>query len=153
MENIGLLIVLLAVLSIIPAMIAAVVLWLRNEAIKGDVTICNLRTENSSRDVNHLIGEYQSLMQKISDAELKTHEVNLKLVALEESFQNLNNKWVSRERADRLAQKREEKQAKEEEMVETEEIPGTEQIGLFDQLQPADEVQEVPRRRKFGVMP
>lgn len=144
-----LLIVLLAVLSIIPALIVAVILWLRNEAIRGDVLTCTLRTETSSREVNHLLSEYQSLKMAIQDAEISSHSVKQKMISIEESFVNLNNKWVSRERAEKATIKREEKDKARE--IEVDEIPGTEQQSLFAFPQPAD-VQTSPavRRRKFG---
>lgn len=144
-----LLIVLLAVLSIIPALIVAVILWLRNEAIRGDILTCTLRTETSSREVNHLLSEYQSLKMAIQDAEISSHSVKQKMVSIEESFVNLNNKWVSRERAEKATMKREEKEKARE--IEVDEIPGTEQQGMFTFPQPAD-VQASPavRRRKFG---
>jgi len=152
MENLTLLIVLLAILSIIPALITAVVLWLKNEAVRGDVLSANMRSETSARDCNHLINQYQALQLKITDAENLAYSVQQKLNALEESFVNLNNKWVSRERAEKIAARREEKAEKKEEPVDDYEIPGTEQLNLFPP--PSMDKPEIPvRRRRFGEMP
>jgi hypothetical protein len=145
------LLILFAVLSIIPALVAAVICLLKIESIKGDVLRMSMVTTKIAEDMKMVLSEYGSLTKKISDAEVNNHQTASKFINLEESFQALTNKWNSRERAERTAEKRKEKEEADVDAV-CEEIPGTEQLSLpIDFSKPKDK--PVPRKRKFGEVP
>jgi hypothetical protein len=145
------LLILFAVLSIIPALVAAVICLLKIEAIKGDVLRMSMVTTKIAEDMKMVLSEYSSLTKKISDAEVNNHQTASKFINIEESFQALANKWNSRERAERTAERRKEKEELQTEAV-YEEIPGTEQMVLPNIL-PLPTEKSVPRKRKFGEVP
>jgi uncharacterized protein YoxC len=117
-------IVFVVILSIIPALVVAVVLYLRQETVQGDVERMKIKVDTMYRDTNNLLSEYQSLTNKIIENQSETHGLKLRIENVDESFTSLSNKWSSRERTER-------KERKQEKIdVEETEIPGTEQQAL-----------------------
>lgn len=141
--------------SILPALIVGVVLFLRLEAIRGDANTAEHRIALQTKDYQAIINQHQALLEKIAAVEVNSHAVIQRATNLEESFVNLTNKWNSRERAERQAEKRRRKEEEEEVVTQPEGmplIPGTEQQTL-PFMPPV--AQSIPNgsKRRFGQMP
>lgn len=141
--------------SVLPALIVGVVLFLRLEAIRGDANTAEHRIALQTKDYQAIINQHQSLLDKIAVVEVNSHAVLQRATNLEESFVNLSNKWNSRERAEKQAEKRRRKEDEGEVAIQPEVvplIPGTEQQTL-PFLPPV--AQSVPQgnKRRFGQMP
>jgi hypothetical protein len=152
------LIVLLAVSSMIPALTVAVILFLRQEALRGDINEVRHQSTLVNADVKNVLSLIGDLSTHSSDIDLKMatlsgelHAIPLKMANIEESFVALSNKWNSRERFERA----EEKRRRREEEDKGESIPGTEQQMLPFPLppQPPAPAQHQKPERKFGSLP
>lgn len=141
--------------GLIPALVASVVLFLRIESVKGDSVRSINRVDLMQGKFDDIIRDHGTVTSAVTVVESKIQGVDLKIINIEESFTNLTNKWNSRERAERSAAKRKEKEdANILPLAEYEPvIPGTEQMDI--PFPPPDAVQQInqPKRRKFGEMP
>lgn len=140
--------VLFSLVAIIPALIVAVVFLVRFEALRGDTTTHRV-------EVDAAIKSLHTSEERINEAIERSLTALQLSRSLEESFTRLNNKWVSRERAEKAAETKARKQREAEEEDE-EYIPGTEQMTIpfpVEQLPPEGGVTRVPRKRKFGQIP
>lgn len=144
---------LFGLLSIIPALIVLVVCFLRIEAIKGDVAEACHKVTLITKDHDHILSEYASLNTKIIDAATESHATTTRMISLEETIVALGNKWNSRERAEKTAERRKEKELMlQNQQEEVPEIPGTEQQLLFP-INPPQKQPTLKRTRPFGVIP
>lgn len=132
-------VVLIGLLAVIPALIVAVVLFLRVEAFARRFDALDMRF--------HGIEALEKLQLELrQDCEAN----KAKILNLDESFVNLSNKWNARSRTEAARVRREEKELQEPEDTE---IPGTEQQVLpLPPLQPQPEAPK-QQRRKFGMFP
>jgi len=113
------------VVAIIPALIVAVVLFLRQEAMREDVREVRALTGNNSSTENATRLRLDSVECAAHEASVSAHDLSLKMASVEESFIALSNKWNSREREFRNAARREEKEraAAEEQAVPDAAVP------------------------------
>lgn len=150
-------IVLFALLAIIPALIVAVVIFLRQEAQRGDVKECERKLLHFISDISSKINLVKELENKVVVADSESQGIRLRMTNFEESFTALSNKWNSRERAERQAEKKatKRKEEDEEDLDGFQEIPGTKQQTLpFFPLQQQQPNQAPPaKKRDFGMMP
>lgn len=132
-------VVLIGLLAVIPALIVAVVLFLRVEGFARRFDALDMRF--------HGIEALEKLQLELrQDCESN----KAKILNLDESFVNLSNKWNARARSETLKSRREEKELQEQDETE---IPGTEQqILQLPNLPPAPEPSKKPQR-KFGMFP
>lgn len=142
-----------ALLAIIPAGVVLLVAWVRIEATRGDNADAKHKVDLVVKDYNTILAEYATLSQKIVDAETACHCVRVKLVNVEESITALSNKWNSRERAERQAIKRAQREDEAEVMEAEPIIPGTEQLSMFQPKSQPVAPTLTPSKRKFGTMP
>lgn len=145
--------VIFTMISFLPALTVAVLLFLRIEALRGDVNDARQKVSLTFTEYQQITQQYKSIQDKIADAQTNVHAVEVRAVQIEESFTALSNKWNSRERAERTAERRkrkEEEKAMENDTAVVPEIPGTEQqfIPFPDQSVP-----QQTKKRKFGDMP
>lgn len=151
------LIVIFALCSIIPALIVAVVLFLRQETVRGDVNSAAQKVSLVFSEYQQITSQFKSVLDKIALVETSLHALSQRANSIDESFVALSNKWNSRERAERLAEKRRRKE--EEDIPENEqpdqfnEIPGTKQQLLFPIDQSQNQTARQQRKRKFGEQP
>jgi len=157
MHNNWLYLVLFVLLSIIPALTVAVILYLRQEGVKGDVTTAVYKVDCMVRDYDAVLKEHQSITNQITTLSGELHASRAKVISLEESFVNLSNKWNSRLRAERAEEShRKRREEKEEEAGVPEGIPGTEQMEIpFDPNYPPPVTtpQIKKNERRFGQLP
>lgn len=144
------LLLLTIVVSVIPSLTVAVVLYLRQEAMRGDVLDARRLSEAVAADTKRLREELHLVEVAAHEADVAAHDVRLKQSAVEESFVNLANKINSRDRA--LAE-RERREAKKSELEATAgDAPpaqGDAPPLLFPP--PLQPTADVPRR-KFGAL-
>lgn len=156
MQITPLFIVLIAVLSILPALIVATVCLLRIEAMRGGIVEIDIKIRAIDRACESVQSQIDNNVNRLSDAIVKAQENKLMITQIEESFRALSNKWNSRERSEKLAEKRKEREPEETELSEYE-IPGTEQLqipGLEQyQLPGVMPVQQQQQARSFGQLP
>jgi len=146
------LITLLIVLSIIPSLIVAVVLFLRQEAMRQDIKTAVHAVALIERDHKTLIDQTADTMTKASVNSADIAGMKLRMSALEESFVALSNKWNSRLRQEQRVEKRKEKEEPEDPDPVYEEIPGTVQQSIPFPNAPLPFPQR-NNKRKFGEMP
>lgn len=115
--------IILLLITIIPAGIALTVALLRLETIRGDTRAAARELQEMRTDYSRIIAQFSELTDRLSTLSAGQHEAGLRMTGLEESLTSVCNKMSSRERADRLANKRQQKEEEEE----TQEIPGTKQ--------------------------
>lgn len=151
-------IVLFVFAAIIPALIVVVVCMLRIEALRVDMVTTKHHTDNACQGVADIktsimsvSGAIETLHLKFADLTADNHGTRSMVGNLEESVTSLNNKFNSRERVERLAEKRRTREEEQSSPVETV-IPGTEQMSMPFAL-PQQQPQIIPPRRKFGEQP
>jgi len=143
-----------ALCAILPALTVAVVLFLRIEGIRGDAHTTEHKIALQSKDYQSIITQHQTILDKIADVAGEGHAQRVRAINLEESLVALSNKWNSRERADKLAEKRAAKREEEENGGPVQEVPVTEQQLLpFPQQVYQPQTGILPKKRKFGEMP
>lgn len=149
------LVLLMVLLSIVPSLIVAVVLFLRIEALRSVINTQKQGIETKFQvydkiEVDHktILGEYASLTNKISDAELAAKNTRLEVQKLDESVTNLTNKWNARLSAE--ARKRRQEAG---EQVPDDEIEGTEQQELFEVPSQQQQPQQQPLFQGMRVPP
>lgn len=146
------LITLLAILSIIPSLIVAVVLFLRQEAMRADIKTAVHQTSMIERDYKSLVEQTADTMSKTAVNGADIAGIKLRIAAVEESFIALSNKWNSRLRMEQKAEKRKEGPAAEEDPIPVyEEIPGTIQQQI--PFPPVNRQGPHNGKRRFGQMP
>src|SRR4030043_1954241 len=113
-------VVLFAFSAIIPALIVVVICMLRIEALRVDMVTTKHHTDNACQGVADIrtsiltvSSAIETLHIKISELTADNHGTRSMVGNLEESITSLNNKFNSRERVDRLPEKRKEKKKKE----------------------------------------
>lgn len=121
--------------AIIPALIVLVVAMLRIEVIRGDVTNAAHKCDKIKGDYDLFLAEYNNLILKITDAQTESHATSARVITLTETITALSNKWTSRERVEKINEKKREKEEKREEVIEEYSIPGTVQETLPFPLQ------------------
>jgi hypothetical protein len=134
--------------SIIPALIVAVVLFLRLEAFRGDIITCTHKVDTTMLTLNELSNDRSNDKNSITELSGNVHGLRLMVKNLEESFVSLTNKWTSRDRVEKAAAKRKEK----------EETPEAEIYDEQNQLMipfpdPQQQQPPIQKKRKFGDMP
>lgn len=143
-----LLIITFAMAAIIPALVVAVVLFLRLEAFRGDIITCNHKMDTAALTLNELSHDRSNDKISITELSGNVHGLRLMVKNLEESFVSLTNKWTSRDRVEKAAAKRKEK----EEVEESVEIDDSNQLTI-----PFPNMPHLPppiqNKRKFGDMP
>lgn len=146
-------IVIFSFFSIIPSLVVLVVLFLRQEALRGDVNSSTQKVALVFSEYQQITSQYKAIQDTIADVSTKAHALGKRADNIDESFVALSNKWNSRERAEKQAEKRRRKE--EEEQQETQDvfsIPGTEQQTIPFPPQP-EVSQPQKRKRQFGEMP
>lgn len=146
------LIVLLIVCSIIPSLIVATVLFLRQEAMRADIKTAVHQVELMEKDSKVIISQTGDSLSKLASCEADTQGVKLRMANLEESFVALSNKWNSRMRVEEQAERKKRKEDEERASANAgyDEIPGTEQQTIpFVDSRPVN----ILAKRKFGTMP
>jgi len=144
------LIILLAVSSIIPSLIVAVVLFLRQEAMRQDIKTAVHQVALIERDHKTLIDQTADTLTKTAVNAADIAGVKLRMAAIEESFIALSNKWNSRLRIENREKRKEAKDDLPDPVYE--EIPGTVQQQLPFPNVPLTFPQK-NNKRKFGEMP
>jgi len=150
-------IVLFVFAAIIPALIVVVVCMLRIESLRVDMVTTKHHTDNACQGVAdiktsilNVSSAIETLHLKFADLTADNHGTRTMVGNLEESVTSLNNKINSRDRVERLAEKR---RAKEEEpsSASPDVIPGTEQMIMPFGALPQPQI--IPPKRKFGEQP
>lgn len=116
--------IILLLITVIPAGIALTVALLRLETIRGDARAVARELTEMRAEYARIIAQFTDNTDRLSTLSAGQHAAGLRMSGLEESLMSVTNKLSSRERADRLAIKR---QSREEELDEPAEIPGTKQ--------------------------
>ena len=145
--------------AIIPSLVVAVIAMLRIEALRGDIVSIKHHTDTACQGVadirtymTNISASSETMHLKLSELQADNHGTRTMVKNLEESIVSLSNKWNSRERAEKQAVKRKQKEEVEDfEEYEANEIPGTEQqlLPLDFQRQPIAHPAQVQQRR-FG---
>lgn len=115
--------IVLLLITIIPAAIALVISLLRLETIRGDARAAAHELQEMRSEYTRIVAQFTEYTDRLSTLSAGQHAAGLRMTALEESLTSVCNKMSSRERADRVAIKRQQK----EEEDEPQEIPGTKQ--------------------------
>lgn len=141
------LLVFVAFLVFVCAFIVPVLLYIRQVAMKGDITDATHKVELMNKDYSRILEENATLTRGIADVNGKLSAADIRAISTEETIRALANKWNSRERVERKRQ-REEPAEKEveptlEEMDPQMELPFAEQV-------PAATSQQL--KRQFGVI-
>ena len=146
-----LLIITFAMAAIIPALVVAVVLFLRLEAFRGDIITCNHKMDTATLTLNELSHDRSNDKISITELSGNVHGLRLMVKNLEESFVSLTNKWTSRDRVEKAAVKRKEKEEYDKGFEESV-IDDTNQLTI-----PFPNMPHLPppiqNKRKFGDMP
>jgi Mg-chelatase subunit ChlI len=140
--------VLFILVAIIPALVVAVVLSTRFEALRGDTTVHRV-------EVDAAIRANTTNDERVNEAIERSLTALQLSRSLEESFTRLNNKLIARERSEKAAATRQRKQEQEDE-EDVSFIPGTEQMTLPFPMPPQEGGENaaiVKSRRKFGSIP
>lgn len=116
--------IILLLITVIPAGIALTVALLRLETIRGDARAAARELGEMRSEYSRIITHFTEYTDRLSTLSAGMHAAGLRMTGLEESLMSVTNKLSSRERADRLALKR---QSREEETEDPVEIPGTKQ--------------------------
>lgn len=119
--------IILLLITVIPAGIALTVALLRLETIRGDARAAASELGEMRSEYSRIITQFTEYTDRLSTLSAGQHAAGLRMAGLEESLMSVTNKLSSRERADRLALKR---QSREEEQEEPVDIPGTKQQAL-----------------------
>jgi len=116
--------IVLLLITIVPAGIALTVALLRTETIRGDARAAAKELQEMRSEYTRIIAQFTDNTDRISTLSAGMHAAGLRMSGIEESLTSALNKLSSRERADRLAMKR---NNREEEEEPAKEIPGTKQ--------------------------
>ena len=144
--------VFLLLISVIPALVVAVVTMLRIETIRGDAKAASKSMEQMIESYARIISQHNEITDKLSAQSAGLHEAGLRMVNFEESVKSLNNKLSSRDRADRTSRK------ENGNGNGYEEIPGTKQLNIdFAKIPGAIPLKPVPEpvinQREIGEYP
>ena len=142
------LLVFVAFIVFVCAFIVPVLLYIRQVAMKGDITDATHKVELMNKDYARILEENATLTRAIADVNGKLSAAEIRAISTEETIRALANKWNSRERVERKRQKEEpaEKEVLEpslEEMYPQMELPFAEQ---------SQAVQSPQLKRQFGVI-
>lgn len=140
------LLVLLPILSIFLMIMLPVWLFLRMEAMRGDITNAVHQVNLMSKDYNTMLAEAATLKTTIADVSGKLQGAEIRAISTEETIRSLGNKINSR---DRVEKRREAIEAKKGEEVIDETGWQQQALPLFD-TQPAMQSPVLPKRQ-FGV--
>lgn len=142
------LLVLCAIFLFICAFIVPILLYLRQVAMKADITDAIHKVELMNRDYSGILTENATLKQSIADVTGKLQAAEIRAISTEETIRALANKMNSRERVER---KRHKEEAEEKEVVEPslEEMYPQLELPFAGQSQTA---QSQPLKRQFGVI-
>lgn len=116
--------IVLLLISIVPAGIALTVSLLRIETIRGDARAVVRDLQDMRMEYARIIAQFTQYTDQLSTLSSGVHAAGLRMTGLDESLTSLSNKWNSRERADRQATKRQQREEDDEE------IPGTKQTAI-----------------------
>jgi len=152
-------IVVCGLLSIIPAGVVVVVFVFKYVELKGDLSHLQNKVKVYEGDTLKVTCDYNALINRISDAEASAHKSQLKISSVEESFVALSNKWNSRDRVEKAANKKKEREEQEdtedtEEKFKYDPFADPNQLTLpFIPQQQQMPLKQKTNVRKFGQMP
>jgi hypothetical protein len=98
--------------AILPALIVAVVLFLRQEAMRGAISDAVRTAAAVSADAERMRVQILEVEGAAHAASVAGHDLKLNLTSIEESFVALSNKWNSRDRATAEKERREQAKSK-----------------------------------------
>jgi ABC-type uncharacterized transport system fused permease/ATPase subunit len=158
MQQSTVILVIYSLIAIIPALIVAVVLFLRQEAMRGDMITRAHRVDLVAQDYNNILSQFAAYTNRLAALDADVNGQKQRSVNLEESLQNLSQKWSSRERAEKMADRRREERdvtaAAEHDGEPFVDIPGTIQQTLQfvpqQQPPPPQSTRPVIRRHRQG---
>jgi len=140
------LLICLAVLLIFVIMVVPTVLYMRQQAVRGDVDLCLHKIARMEVDVVETLKTISDINQSITNINSQFEVAKARDLATQESLRSLGNKWNSRARVE------EKRAAKPEKEEENEEVDLSKiGIPLFPQ-QPQQEKTQ-PAKRAFGSRP
>lgn len=156
--NISIPMILFSLLTcIIPALIVLTVCMLRIETIRGDARAAAEKLASMIGEYSRILSQFTSYTDQLSTLSAGLHAAGMRMTTLDESVTSISNKLSSRERADRLAINRREKQEEEQPPAE---IPGTKQKMIdFSKIPGAIPLQQIQpvvpviTERQFGEYP
>lgn len=146
------LIVITVLIAILPALVVAVVLFLRQEAIRGDMVSAKSKVDTVFVDYTQILSNHREIDKKLMDVSLSISGIEGRMVQLDESFVNLTNKWNSRLRSEKAADKKRRREEDDEAPITVpfEEIPGTQQQTIpFDTSMLTTE--QKPKRKRLKL--
>lgn len=142
------LLVLCAIFLFICAFIVPILLYLRQVAMKADITDAIHKVELMNRDYSQILTDNTALNQKVADVIGKLDASNIRAISTEETIRALANKMNSRERVERKRQEKEETEEKEVQPALEDVYPQME-LPLYNEQQVAP---SSPLKRQFGVI-
>jgi uncharacterized protein YfcZ (UPF0381/DUF406 family) len=104
MVNQAILLTICFVVSLIPSAVVAVVLFLRQEAHRGDNAEALTVSRRLTSEMTQVDEALLSLENKLSDAKSEIIEIKQRVRSYEESLTRLSNKWAARVSAERRAE-------------------------------------------------
>jgi hypothetical protein len=141
--------IILLLITVIPAGIALTIALLRSETIRGDARAAARELQDVKLEYVRISAQFTEYTDRLSSLSAGSHAAGLRMTGIEESLTSVSNKLSSRERADRLAQRR---INREEEMDDAVDIPGTKQQKLdFSKLPGVIPLQPHPVRPPVPV--
>jgi hypothetical protein len=140
------LLILLAVLLIFVIMVVPTALYIKQQAVRGDVDLCLHKIARVELEMVETLTSISQINQLTTDIKSQQEVAKARDLATQESLRSLGNKWNSRARV-------EEKRAAKPEKEEEDEEVDLSKIGipLFPQ-QPQQEKTQ-PAKRAFGSRP
>lgn len=116
--------IVLLLITIVPAGIALTIALLRSDALRGDARAAARELAEMRAEYTRIIAQFTDNTDRLSTLSAGQHAAGLRMSGLEESLTSALNKLSSRERADRLAQRRNNREEEEDKPTD---IPGTKQ--------------------------
>jgi len=140
------LLILLAVVLIFVIMVVPTALYIKQQAVRGDVDLCLHKIARVELEMVETLTSISQINQLTTDIKSQQEVAKARDLATQESLRSLGNKWNSRARV-------EEKRAAKPEKEEEDEEVDLSKIGipLFPQ-QPQQE-KTLPAKRAFGSRP
>lgn len=99
-----LLLVLCVILGVLVVLVIPTLLFLRQHAMKGDVSVLFDKVDTAMREYVKFCEGAASIIQKVSVVEAELHAAKTRDASTQETIRNLGNKLNSRARAERKAE-------------------------------------------------